>query len=41
MFELLGRWRIAPDFAERAEGLLTPREIDEALTILDSVSATR
>lgn len=34
LFEALGRWHVAPDFAARAAGLLTERETETALTIL-------
>ncbi|MFV0445823.1 MAG: hypothetical protein ACK5Q5_19775 [Planctomycetaceae bacterium] len=34
MFEALGRWHIASEFAARADGLLTPAEAEQAVTIL-------
>jgi hypothetical protein len=34
LFEALGRWRVSPDFAARAEGLLTPKEIAEVTSLL-------
>lgn len=33
MFELLGRWHVAPQFAERAAGLLTEREISRCIEL--------
>ena len=33
MFELLGRWHVAPQFAERSDGLLTPSEISRCIEL--------
>jgi hypothetical protein len=34
MFEALGRWKVAPDIAQRLEGLMTETEIQMALPLL-------
>lgn len=39
MFEVLGRWHVAPGFGERLTGLLTEREIAQALQTVQSTLA--
>ena len=39
MFEVLGRWHVSSGFAERLTGLLTDREIAQALMVVRSTTA--
>lgn len=37
MFDALGRWRVSPGFAGRLSGLLTDREIAQAVMVVQSI----
>jgi hypothetical protein len=39
LFDLLGRWHISHGFAERADGLLTPKELEQVTSVLDLARA--
>ena len=36
MFDVLGRWHVSPGFAGRLTGLLTDREIAQAVAVVKS-----